>query len=91
MTPIKFAQEELTSIKTLQDNFKNILIKFGELGIERIMLENQIKELTTIENTLKNEYLNLQTSEESLLDSFTKKYGEGSLNMKDGTFTPSQK
>ncbi len=40
------------------------------------------------EKRLISEWSNLQENERVLLDAFVKKYGEGSLNMEDGVFIP---
>ena len=41
------------------------------------------------ETKLKEEWVSLQKVEEGILDKIVQKYGEGNLNMVDGTFTAS--
>ncbi len=78
---LKFSDQELDAIKTLQGKFQEKMIFFGQIAIQRLNLEET-------ETRLKHEYVALQKQEEDLLTQLTKKYGEGNLNIKDGTFTP---
>lgn len=88
--PQKFSEEDIDSIKSLQSKYQEKLIFFGQLTLERLSIEQSIKNLNDVENKAKTEYLELQKEEESLIESLSSKYGDGTLNLKDGTFTPSQ-
>jgi len=59
---LKFTDDEVNEIRFLQNKFQEKLLKFGQIQLETIELE----------------------------DKLTNKYGEGSLNLKEGTFTPSK-
>jgi len=85
---IKFTNEEMESIKKLQESYQEKLIMFGQLNIERISIEQAIKELNETENKLREEYLQLQSDENKLISNLSSKYGDGSLSLKDGTFKP---
>ena len=85
---IKFTNEEMDSIRKLQQSYQEKVIVFGQLNIERISIEQAIKELNEAENKLREEYLQLQTDETKLLSDLSSKYGDGNLSLKDGTFTP---
>jgi hypothetical protein len=84
----RFTDEEILSIKTLQQKYQDKLILFGQLNLERLAIEKAIKDLSEAETTARKEYADLQSEEEVLLESLSSKYGNGSLNLKDGTFTP---
>lgn len=88
---IKFTDEELRAIKTLQESYQEKLIMFGQLNIERISIEQAIKSINESENKLREEYLKLQEDESKLLSDLSTKYGDGTLSLKDGTFTPQNK
>lgn len=90
-TPQKFSDEDINAIKTLQSKYQEKILYFGQLTLERLSIEQAIKNLNDEENKAKLEYLELQKEEEVLIDSLSSKYGDGSLNLKDGTFTPSGK
>ena len=49
-----------------------------------------IKVITDKETALQEEWKKLQTKENELLQSFYKKYGNGSLDLKQGLFTPTE-
>jgi hypothetical protein len=91
MNQQKFSEEELLAIKDLQLKYQEKLIFFGQLNLERMSIDQSIKNLNESEEKAKAEYLELQKEEEKLLDSLSAKYGDGTLNLKDGTFSPSSK
>jgi tmRNA-binding protein len=88
---IKFTEEELEKVATLQNKYQNSIFQLGELQIRKASLEGELEALKSVESNLKDEYLSIQKDETALLQSFTEKYGEGSLNIKTGTFTPAEK
>tara|TARA_R110000737_G_C14375073_1_gene449506 strand:- start:31 stop:318 length:288 start_codon:yes stop_codon:yes gene_type:complete len=79
----KFSDEELKKVKNIQNNYINIQNQFGQLRIAVLGLEQQEVDL---EENLKS----LQEEEKKFLDGITKKYGEGTLDPKTGTFTPNK-
>jgi len=85
---IKFTDDEINDIRFLQNKFQEKLIKFGQIQLETIELEDRLLLLKNEQNRLKTEYLSLQKTEQELMDKLTNKYGEGSLNLKEGYFTP---
>ena len=87
---IKFTDDELNEIKSLQDSYEKSLVFFGQLSLERMSIEESIKNLNEVEQKAKIDYLELQKKESTLLDKLSSKYGEGSLNIKDGTFIPNK-
>ena len=90
----KITEAELIEIKTLQNKFQEIIFKLGNLGVEKIELDRLVNEYVEKEKRLKEEWSSLRTTEQGLLDKISKTYGDGELNMTDGTFkaavTPSQ-
>ena len=81
MSEVKFTDDELKEVKSLQTNYMDIQNEFGQLKLAQIRLERQeeqaSKRLTEVENT-----------EKSFLDKITEKYGKGTLNPETGVFTP---
>lgn len=88
---IKFTDEEMESIKKLQQLYQEKLIMFGQINIERISIEEAIKSINESENKLREEYSQLQKDETKLISELSAKYGDGTLSLKDGTFTPQNK
>jgi len=54
-------------------------------------IEQAIKELNEAETKAREDYQSLQKDEEKMIETLSSKYGDGSLSLKDGTFTPSSK
>lgn len=83
----KISEAELAEIKMLQGKFQEMIIKFGNLGIEKMELDRMVSEFVAKERELKDEWANIQKLEKDLMDKIVQKYGEGNLNMSDGTFS----
>jgi len=80
---VKFEEEELNQLATLQNKTNQVVNAFGQLKIAELRLENQLE-------NLKNELDSLRKEETNLADTLTKKYGKGTLNAETGEFTPSK-
>ena len=89
--PIKFTQQELESLKNIQLSFQENIMSFGQLYLDKMTLDSKIKELSQVESNLRTNYEKIQKDEDEWLNSITTKYGEGSLNLKDGTFIQNPK
>lgn len=89
--PIKFTQQELDSLKSIQLSFQENIMSFGQLYLDKMALDEKIKELSQFESNLRTKYEKIQKDEDEWLNAITTKYGEGSLNLKDGTFIPNPK
>lgn len=85
---IKFTDQELAEIRMLQEKFQEKVFEFGKFQLERRHLLRLVKELEAREAKAEEEYNNLQGMEATLLERLTQKYGEGQLNLADGSFIP---
>lgn len=72
-------QEEITQLKTIQQNRYSIIDKFGTIEI-------QFQELESIKQKLKLEYEQLKQKEEVLGKQLQDKYGDGTINLEKGEF-----
>ncbi len=88
--PIKITQEELQATLDLQTKFQQMVVDFGNLYVEKMQVDAMIKALTDKENKLQEEWKSLQSKENDTVQSFYKKYGEGSLDLKKGLFIPNE-
>lgn len=88
--PIKISQEELQLTVDLQNKFQQIILDFGNLYLEKLQIDNAVKLITEKETKLQDELKNLQTKENDLIQSFYKKYGDGSLDIKKSLFLPKE-
>lgn len=77
---IKLSQEELQSLKSLQEKQNQLVVKFGQLEYEIQSLELQKETAIDQLNKLKKE-------EELIGNQLTQKYGNGSIDVESGFFT----
>ena len=84
---IKFTDEELQSIAKLQSDYQQSIFALGQIDLEKTNAEQQLKLLTEKREKVFENWKNLQKQESDLLNSLSQKYGEGTLSLKDGTFT----
>ena len=84
---IKITETELQTIKKIGEDYRNTVLQFGELHLERIEIEKVVESLNSKQIQLENTIQELKKAEQSAINSILDKYGEGSLNIKDGTFT----
>jgi hypothetical protein len=87
--PIKITEAEFSEIRMLQGKFQELHGQFGNLGIEKMELDRLVTEFVDREKKLKEEWITLKKLDEGLRDKLVATYGEGSLNMENGTFLPS--
>lgn len=85
---IKFTDQEMQSIAKLQNDYQQHIFILGQIDLEKTDLEQQIKELSIRRNEVFENWKKTQQEENNLLSSLSQKYGDGSLNIKDGTFKP---
>lgn len=83
---IKMTEGELLEVRTMQDKFQQKIFQLGQLYLQKLQAEATMKSISDSEVKLKDEWLGLQKVEAELIDSFLKKYGEGSLDLQSGTF-----
>ena len=83
----KLDKEHLEAIQTLQDQFAQNASTLGRIAIELKMLSDQEKILTENQNELFTEFSRLRTAESELIEKMRARYGDGQINIADGTFT----
>ena len=83
----KFTKEEMEKLEDIQNKYASIQLKLGQLGFTKIRLENEIQAVNESEAKLKSDFNETQKNEQLFMDEVTKKYGEGVLDPKTGTFS----
>ena len=86
--PVKFTDEELTSLQELQNTYASISTQFGQVKVSRINLERNLEALDETERSLEENWDNNRQVESDLVKSLNEKYGAGSLNPTTGEFIP---
>ncbi len=87
--PQKIDQVELDELQNLKNEIQKNIFEFGVLYMEKLELDDLRKSLSEKESNLMSKNSDFKKQESDLMDKILKKYGEGSLNVKDGTFTKS--
>ena len=85
---VKFSQEELSQLTELQQTYATIQNTFGQLSVNRIRLEQELSSLDEADARLNSDFAANQQKERDFVDTISKKYGDGNLDLNTGVFTP---
>jgi aryl carrier-like protein len=84
----KLDEQHLLLIQQLRDEFAENSNIIGNNSIRMIMLQKEIDKLNMTQDTAIAEFEALQIKESELLETLRERYGEGQVNINEGTFTP---
>lgn len=84
----KLDKEHQDAIQALQQEYGEITSRIGQLAIEENYLHAQLADITAEKAKLFDKFTNNQTRETELIDAMRDRYGEGQINIVEGTFTP---
>ena len=84
----KFSDEELTSLKSLQEGYTEKQAQFGQLKVQKLLVQQQLDALESTEVQMESDYASLQQQEQDLVKQLNEKYGPGNLDPQTGVFTP---
>jgi len=85
---IKFTPEEMTEVSKLQETYVTLQNGLGQIGVNRIRVEQQLTDIDSAEETIRANFVENQNKEREFVDSINKKYGDGNLDITSGVFTP---
>lgn len=88
---VKMSDTEITEVKAVQEAFQNKIYQLGQLYLQKIQAENAVKFVADQETKLKDDWNQIQKLENELVDRLLAKYGQGSLDLKEGTFVSDTK
>lgn len=88
---IKFTELEMIEIAKLQEAYQEKIFALGQLQLDEINAQNMLDDIKKSREDVLKGWQELQVSEQKLINSLAEKYGDGSLNLKDGTFKPNLK
>jgi ribosomal 50S subunit-associated protein YjgA (DUF615 family) len=86
--PIKISNDELAEVKMLQNKISQKIFEFGNHGIEKVDLDRRVQDYVERDKKLREEWEGLRRLEQEFVNKLIKKYGEGDLDLKEGTFSP---
>ena len=85
---IKFTEEEMKSLRDLQDSYTQKQAELGQVSVQRILLNQQLENLDQRQSQLETEYAQIQQKQQDLVKTLNEKYGPGQLDPESGVFTP---
>jgi hypothetical protein len=83
---VKMTEGELQEVRTLQDKYQQNIFQLGQNTLRNIEAKEALKFTEDEEVRLSEEFKSLRKTENTLIETLLKKYGEGSLDLKAGTF-----
>ncbi len=84
----KLDKEHLDEIQALRDDFAKNSQTLGNLYIEEFSLQQQLRQLDAQRDEQMKQFVDLRKREEELLEKMRNRYGDGQINIAQGTFTP---
>ena len=84
----KLDKEHLEEIQKLRDEFAKITSIVGNITIEEMILKRQLINLEQERERYVDQINDLQQQEKELIEKMRARYGEGQINVAEGTFTP---
>jgi len=87
----KFSEEELKQINEVADKYNALQTELGQLGVQKILVDERIQVIQDRELEIKKEWKQNQVTEGDLVKTLSEKYGEGTLDPKTGNFVPVEK
>lgn len=85
----KLDKEHLEAITQLRDDFAQNNSVLGTVTIEEYVLTSKLESVKSKKEQLLDQFSRLQERESELFDLLKERYGDGSINIEEGTFTPS--
>ena len=88
MSTTKFTEDELQSIRAIQEEYSMVGIQLVQLKLARKSSEEYLAALEQEEQRIVEQIESISTKEKQLTECRNEKYGIGSLDMTTGEFTP---
>lgn len=83
----KLDKEHLEALQTLQSSYANNANAMGSVSLEQIAIQRRLDYLNAEQDRLYSEFEILRTQEQELLEKMRERYGDGQINIAEGTFT----
>ena len=78
---VKFTDEEISEIRELQNLYNTVVYQAGQYQLDRMTLSDRRKQ---VEANLEE----VRKREQEIISKLTTTYGQGSINLETGEFTP---
>lgn len=86
----KLDKEHVDQIQELREQFSETTLFLGNISMEKHLAKQQVSQLEAREQEIISRFDQLRQKEQDLLAKLKERYGEGEINIAEGTFTPAQ-
>jgi len=87
----KLEEKEIKELQELNAEKNTLTVNFGRLKTDMILVEAKMKELIKMEEDMVAKFKGNETKGKKVMEKMNKKYGDGTINIDNGTFTPTAK
>jgi predicted transcriptional regulator len=84
----KLDKEHQEEIQALRAEFTKNSSMLGNIAIELHVLNRQLEMMNAEQDKFLTQFESLRTQESELMQKMRERYGDGQINIVDGTFTP---
>jgi predicted transcriptional regulator len=84
----KLDKEHQDEIQALRSEFAKNSSTLGNIAIELHVLNRQLEMMNAEQDKFLTQFESLRTQESELMQKMRERYGDGQINIVDGTFTP---
>jgi hypothetical protein len=83
----KLDKEHLDALQQLRNSFAENANNLGAISLEQIAINRRLDFLNVEQDKLYSEFESLRKQEQELLEKMRERYGDGQINLAEGTFT----
>ena len=88
MSAKKLDQADLDSIMKIRQKYMEYTNTVGMISTDEHAIEQQLEQIKLEKSKVFNDIDTLRQEESDLMNSLKEKYGDGQINLEDGTFVP---
>jgi hypothetical protein len=78
---------DMESIKTIRNKFNEVSTNLGYVSVDEYNATQQLNEIASYKEQLFTSLDELKKEEQTIFDQLKEKYGDGQINIEEGTFT----
>ena len=84
-------EKEIKEIKEISEEKNNLTVNLGKIKTDIILVEARLSDLNKLEEDLVAKFKGNETKGRKMMDKMNKKYGNGTIDIDKGLFTPTPK
>ena len=87
METIKLEQNHLDEIQAIREKYADYNAKIGTIATDEYFVSLQLNEIKTAKEEIFADFKILKEKEQKFIEELREKYGDGQINIQEGTFT----